>query len=72
MYVDVRRGPLGAPRGIDTAELLDVFLSHAGTLSPFTLAKLAVCSKESQIIVKLHIKVISSSSSGAACQPQQH
>jgi hypothetical protein len=49
--------PLGVTRGLDTAELLDVFLNHAGALSPFTLARLAVCNKELQGIVKLHIRV---------------
>jgi hypothetical protein len=44
-------------RSLDTAELLDVFLCHAGPLSPFTLARLSLCSREFQGIVTLHIKV---------------
>jgi hypothetical protein len=43
--------------GFGTAELLDVVLAHAGSLSPFTLARLATCSTKFQAIVKLHIKV---------------
>lgn len=50
-------GPLGVTRGLDTVELLDVSLSHAGTLPPFTLARLALCNKELQGIVALHLKV---------------
>lgn len=57
MPENVTPGPQGVMRGIDAAELLDVFLAHAGTLSPFTLARLAVCNKEFQGFVKLHIKV---------------
>jgi hypothetical protein len=57
MTAGVTLGSLGVTRGLDTAELLDVFLKHAGTLSPFTLARLAVCSKAFQGTIKLHIKV---------------
>jgi hypothetical protein len=51
----------GAAKGLemDTAELLDVLLNHAGTLSTSTLARLAVCSREFQRIVRLHVKVCS-------------
>lgn len=57
MHIDVNSGLLSVTRGLDTAELLDAFLNHAGTLSPFTLARLAASNKEFQGIVMLHIKV---------------
>jgi hypothetical protein len=56
-------GNFGFSRSLHTADLLvticdiDVFLAHAETQSPFTLARLAACSTECQGIVKLHIKV---------------
>jgi hypothetical protein len=57
MPIDVILGPVGVSSGLDTAELRDVFLAHAGTLSPFTLARLAACNKDFQARIQLHIKV---------------
>jgi hypothetical protein len=58
-------GPWELAACLNSAELLDVVLSHAQPLPAYTLIRVAGCNKQFQGIVKLHIQVRDRSGSAA-------